>query len=158
MSVSSLEILPVDVFFEIFDYLSPVDVLQSFFPLNKRLSRMIMYEYLWHIHIGDSTISLSMFNDLCQNVLKLIGNRLVSLSLTLTNVIGGWSLVSSSLQYHQITLLQRLHLIDIKPHEFDKLLRSHLLKQLHTLLVDVTKGSLFHDEMVEGVYLTKVRK
>ncbi len=158
MSVSMLEILPVDIFFEIFGYLSSIDVLQSFSSLNKYFSRIILYEYLWHIDFNDPTISLSMFNDFCQNVLKLIGGRVVSLRLRLTNVLGGWSLVSSSLQYHQITLLQRLHLIDIEPHEFNKLLRSRLVKQLNTLLVDVTECSPFHDEIIEGVYLAKVRK
>ncbi|CAF4005166.1 unnamed protein product [Rotaria sordida] len=94
MSVNSFEILPDDILYEIFSYLSPVDILQSFL-LTKRLSRE------------------------------------VSLRLRLTNVIGGWSLISSYLRYHQTTLLQRLHLIDINPHEFDKLL-------------------------VEGIYLVKV--
>ncbi|CAF1404229.1 unnamed protein product [Rotaria sordida] len=116
---------------------------------------MIIDEYLWHIHIGDSTMSLSMFHNFCKNVLTLIGGRIVSLRLRLTNVIGGWSIISSSFRYHQTTLLQRLHLIDIKPHEFDKLLSSPLIKQLHTLLVDVKQNSLFKQQTVEGVYLTK---
>ncbi len=157
MSVSSFEILPDDILYEIFRYLSPIDVLQSFLSLSKRFSRVIRNEYLWHIHIGDSTMSLMMFNDHCHNVLKLIGNRIVSLRVTLTNVIGGWSLISSSLQYHQTTLLQRLHLINIKPHEFDKLLRNHLIKQLHTLLVDVTPPNPFNRLQVEGIYLVKVK-
>ncbi|CAF2115476.1 unnamed protein product [Rotaria magnacalcarata] len=156
MIVSTFELLPVDIIFEVFDYLPPVDILQSFLSLNKRFSRIIMNEYLWHIHIGNSTMSLSMFNDLCQNALKVVGSRLVSLRVTLTNAIGGWSLVSSSLKYHQTTLLQRLHLIDIEPHEFDNLLRSPVIKQLHTLLVDVTQHNPFNRLEVEGVYLTKV--
>ncbi|CAF4965341.1 unnamed protein product [Rotaria sp. Silwood1] len=97
-----------------------------------------------------------MFNDLCQNVLKLIGNRIVSLRITLTNVIDGWSLVSSSLKYYQTTLLQRLHLIDITPHEFDNILCNPLIKRLRTLLVDVTPCNPFHYLEIEGVYLTKV--
>ncbi|CAF1361258.1 unnamed protein product [Rotaria sordida] len=105
--------------------------------------------------MGNSTMSLFMFNDLCQNVLKLVATRLVSLRLTLTNAIGGWSLISSSLKY-QTTLLQRLHLINITPHEFDNLLRNPLIKGLHTLLVDVTSSSPFHYLDGEGVYLTKV--
>ncbi|CAM4814850.1 unnamed protein product [Rotaria magnacalcarata] len=156
MIVSTFELLPVDIIFEVFDYLPPVDILQSFLSLNKRFSRIIMNEYLWHIHIGNSTMSLSMFNDLCQNALKVVGSRLVSLRVTLTNAIGGWSLVSSSLKYHQTTLLQRLHLIDIEPHEFNNLLRSPVIKQLHTLLVDVTQHNPFNRLEVEGVYLTKV--
>ena len=157
MSISTLELLPVDILFEIFGYLSAPDVLQSFLPLNKRLSRMIICDYLWHIHIDGSTLSLSIFINLCQNVLKLIGGRLVSLRLTLSDAIGGWSLVSSFLQYHQTTLLQRLHLIDIEPHELDKVLRNRLTKQVHTLLVDVTESSPFNYLEVEGVYLTKVK-
>ncbi|CAM2700788.1 unnamed protein product [Rotaria socialis] len=156
MSVSSFEILPDDILYEIFAYLSPVDILQSLFSLTKRLSRVISNEYLWNIHIGDTTMSLSMFNDQCQNILKLIGGRVVSLRLTLIHVIGGWSFVSSYLQYHQITLLQRLHLIDIKPHEFDKLLRNHVIKHLNILLVDVTSSSSFNCLQIEGVYLAKV--
>jgi hypothetical protein len=158
MTVSTFQSLPIDVLFEIFGYLSPVNILQSFLSINKRLSRIIIYDYLWHIEIGNSTMSLSMFNDICQNILKLIGNRVVSLRVILSNTIGGWSLVSSSLGYHQTTLLQHLHLIDIKPHEFDKLLRNHLIKQLHTLLVDLTVSNPFNYLETEGVYLTKVRR
>ncbi len=157
MSVSSFEVLPDDILYEIFRYLSPIDVLQSFLLLSKRFSRVIRNEYLWHIHIGDSTMSLMMFNDHCHNVLKLIGSRIVSLRLTLINAIGGWSLISSSLRYNQTRLLQRLHLIDIKPHEFDKLLRNHFVKQLHTLLVDVTPSNPFNCLQVEGIYLVKVK-
>ncbi|CAF1380587.1 unnamed protein product [Rotaria sordida] len=87
MIVSSFEILPDDILYEIFAYLSPVDILQSLFSLTKRLSRIISNEYLWHIHIGDRTMSLSMFNDQCENILKLIGGRIVSLRLTLIDVI-----------------------------------------------------------------------
>ncbi|CAF2443312.1 unnamed protein product [Rotaria sp. Silwood2] len=156
MSVSSFEILPDDVLYETFGYLSTIDILQSLFLLTKRLSRIISNEYLWHIHIGDTTMPLMMFNDQCQNILKLIGGRVVSLRVTLIDVIGGWSLISSSLQNHPTTLLQRLHLIDIKPHEFNKVLRNHLIKQLHTLLVDVTPSNPFNYLQVEGIYLVKV--
>ncbi len=159
MIVSSFELLPVDILFEIFDYLSPVDILQSFSSLNKRFSRIVIYEYLWHIRIGDNTMSLSMFNNLCQNVfLKLIGVRVISLHVTLNDMIGGRSLVSSSLKYHQTTLLQRIHLIDIQPHEFDTLLSHHLIKQLDTLLVDLAESNPFNYLEVEGVSLAKVQE
>ncbi|CAF2958256.1 unnamed protein product [Rotaria sp. Silwood2] len=158
MIVSTFELLPVDILFEVFGYLCPVDILRSFLSLNKRFSRIILNEYLWYIYMGGSTMSLSMFNDLCQNVLKLIGSRLISLRVTLINAIGRWSLISSSLKYHQTTLLQRLHLIDIEPHEFDNLLRCPSIKQLHTLLVDVTPYNRFNRLEVEGFYLTNVRR
>ncbi|CAF3359636.1 unnamed protein product, partial [Rotaria sp. Silwood2] len=83
-------------------------------------------------------------------------SRLVSLRVILNNVIDGWSLVSSSLKYHRTTLLPRLHLIDIEPHEFDNLLYNPLIKQVHTLLVDVTPSNLFNHLETEGVYLAKV--
>ncbi|CAF3420010.1 unnamed protein product [Rotaria sp. Silwood2] len=67
MMVNTFELLPVDVIFEIFSYLSAVEILQSFLSLNNYLSSIIMYEYLWHIHIGGNRISLSTFNNLCQN-------------------------------------------------------------------------------------------
>jgi len=157
MDVSSFEILPDDILYEIFRYLSPIAILQSFFSLNKHFSRVITNEYLWNIHIDGSTMSLLMFNDYCHNVLKLIGSRIVSLRVTLTNTIGGWSLVLSSFRYHQMTLLQRLHLIDIEPHVFDKFLRNDLVKQLHTLLIDVSPSNPFNRLQVEGIYLVKVR-
>ena len=69
MSVTSLEMLHVDIFFEIFRYLSAVDILQSFGSLNKYLSRIIMRDYLCHINIDDSMMSLSAFSDFCRNVL-----------------------------------------------------------------------------------------
>ncbi|CAF2978693.1 unnamed protein product [Rotaria sp. Silwood2] len=89
MMVNTFELLPVDVIFEIFSYLSAVEILQSFLSLNNYLSSIIMYEYLWHIHIGGNRISLSTFNNLCQNVLKRLGHRVILLRIILTNVIGG---------------------------------------------------------------------
>lgn len=157
MSISSFEVLPNDILSEIFHYLSSIDVLQSFLSLNKRFSNLLTNEHLWHIHIGDSTMSLMMFNEHYHNVWKFIGNRVISLRLNLINTIGGWSLISSSLHYHQTILLRRLHLIDIKPHEFDKLLCNHFIKQLHTLLVDVTPANPFNCLKVEGVYLVNVK-
>jgi len=157
MDVSSFEILPDDILYEIFRYLSPIAILQSFFSLNKHFSRVITNECLWNIHIDGSTMSLLMFNDYCHNVLKLIGSRIVSLRVTLTNTISGWSLVLSSFRYHQMTLLQRLHLIDIEPHVFDKFLRNDLVKQLHTLLIDVSPSNPFNRLQIEGIYLVKVR-
>ncbi|CAF3381163.1 unnamed protein product [Rotaria sp. Silwood2] len=53
-------------------------------------------------------------------------------------------------------LLRRLHLIDIQPYEFDKLLSNRLIKQLHTLIVDVTDSNPFKYQVVEGAYLAKV--
>ncbi|CAF3205485.1 unnamed protein product [Rotaria socialis] len=103
-------------------------------------------------------MSLSMFNDHSQNVLQLIGGRVVSLRLILINVINGWRLISSSLRSHSTTFLQRLHLIDIEPHEFDKLLRSQLIKQIHNLLVDITSSNRFNCLQIEGVYPVKVSK
>ncbi|CAF4475980.1 unnamed protein product [Rotaria sp. Silwood2] len=74
MMVNTFELLPVDVIFEIFSYLSAVEILQSFLSLNNYLSSIIMYEYLWHIHIGGNRISLSTFNNLCQNVCSCLPN------------------------------------------------------------------------------------
>jgi hypothetical protein len=158
MTLSTFESLPIDVVFEIFGYLSSVDIFQSFLLLNKRFSRMITYEYLWHIDIGHPTIPLSMFNDLCKNVLKLVSGRLVSLRVTLTNMLGGWSIVSSSLRSDPLIMLQRLHLVDIEPHELDKLLRNHLMKQVYSLSIDVQGSNSFNYLPVQGVYLAKVRK
>ncbi|CAF4655747.1 unnamed protein product [Rotaria sp. Silwood2] len=89
MIVNTFELLPVDVIFEIFSYLSAVEILQSFLSLNNYLSSIIMYEYLWHIHIGGNRMSLSMVNNLCQNVLKQLEHGVISLRIILTNVIDG---------------------------------------------------------------------
>jgi hypothetical protein len=158
MMATNLECLPDDVVFEIFSYLSPDNILQSFFSLNKHFSKILMYQYLWRIHLDGTKMSLTIFKDFCQNVIKLIGHRVLSLRINLNSIIGGWSLVSSSLKYRQTTLLRHLHLIDIKPHEFDKLLCNLLVKQLHTLVVDVKDCSAFRRQVVEGAYLAKVRR
>ncbi|CAF1534705.1 unnamed protein product, partial [Rotaria sp. Silwood1] len=80
MSVSKFEFIPADIIVEIF---------QSFLLLNKRFARIITDEYLWNIHIGDNIMSLLMFNNLFQNVLKLIGQRIVSLRIRLSHIVGG---------------------------------------------------------------------
>jgi hypothetical protein len=157
MNMSSLENLPNDTLSEIFYYLSPIDVLQAFSSLNKRYTNLITNEHFWHIHIGDSRMSLMLLTEHSQKILKFIGNRVISLRVNLMNTLGGWSLISSSLHYHQILLLRRLHLIDIKPKEFDKLLNNHFIRQLHTLLVDVTPSNPFNRLKVEGLHLTKVK-
>ncbi|CAF4840242.1 unnamed protein product [Rotaria sp. Silwood2] len=89
MMVNTFELLTVDVIFEIFSYLSAVEILQSFLSLNNYLSSIIMYEYLWHIHIAGNRMSLSMVNNLCQNVLKRLEHGVISLRIILTNVIDG---------------------------------------------------------------------
>jgi hypothetical protein len=158
MTVSKFELLPDDILFEIFGYLSHVDIFKSFVLLNERFSRILINEYLWHIHIDGSTMSLPMFNHFYSNALKGIGARIISLRITFSDMIDEWSLVSSSLNYHQTTLLRCLHLIDIDLYKFDKLLNDCLIKQLHTLLVDVTCDRSYKGEVVEGTYLAKVRK
>lgn len=156
MFVNKFEYLPHDILFEIFDYLSPVEILQSFLSLNKSFSRILIKEYLWHIHIDGNTTSFSMFNNLCHDLLRLIRCRIISLRITLTNVINGWSIISPSLNQPKTTLLRRLHLIDIGPYAFNQLLNNHLIKQIHTLLVDVGCYSSFNSNAIEGKYLAKV--
>lgn len=156
MSASTFESLPADVIFSVFQYLSPAEIIHSFLAATRRLAALITREYLWHINIDTSTMSLVTLDEFQRSILKTIGRRVVSLRLTLTNAIGGWALVSPSLRYHRNIPLQRLHLIDIEPHEFDRLLRSQLIKQLHTLLVHMTKYSLFNEQTAEGPYLAKV--
>ncbi|CAF1256905.1 unnamed protein product [Adineta steineri] len=117
---------------------------------------MLLNKYLWHIHMDNNTTSLSMFNDNCQNVLKRVGSRIVSIRISLRNVINGWPIISSSLHHHQTTLLRHLHLIDIEPGEFNKLINNRFVKQLHTLVIELTKDSVFHSQREEGAYLAKV--
>jgi hypothetical protein len=97
-----------------------------------------------------------MFNNLCQNLLRLIRCRIISLRITLTNAINGWSIISPSLNQPKTTLLRRIHLIDIGPYAFNKLLNNHLIKQIDTLLVDVGRNSSFNSNVIEGKYLAKV--
>ncbi|CAF5020749.1 unnamed protein product, partial [Rotaria socialis] len=131
--VTTFECLSIDVLFVICAYLSCADILQSFASLNRRFSTMLMQEYLWHIRIdGD------------------IKYRVISLRISFNNTIGGWSLVSSALKHYQTMLLQRLHLIDIQPYEFDKLLCNRSIKKLHTLIVDITESNPFNHQFVEG--------
>ena len=53
MSVNMFEMLPVNVFFEIFLYLSASDALQSFGALDKYFSRIVIRDNLWHISLDD---------------------------------------------------------------------------------------------------------
>ncbi|CAF3406085.1 unnamed protein product [Rotaria socialis] len=154
--VTTFECLSVDVLFEICAYLSCADILQSFASLNRRFSTMLMQEYLWRIRIDGDSMSISMFNDFCENILQVVKYRVISLRISFNNTIGGWSLVSSALKHYRTMLLQRLHLIDIQPYEFDKLLCNHSIKQLHTLIVDITESNPFNHQFVEGAYLAKV--
>ena len=155
--MSTLESLSVEVFFEIFTYLSAADVLQSFSSLNTHFTTILTSQYLWHIHIGGGHMSFSMFADYCQHVLGVVSARVASLRVILSRTIGGWSLVASAMRMHQVTMLRRLHLLDITSHEFKNLLRSPLLKQLRTLLIDLTQDKPFRKQIIEGAYLSEVR-
>jgi hypothetical protein len=156
MSNNTFELLPVDLLFEIFGYLSPLEIVQSFFSLNKRFSSIIKYEYIWHLHINANRMVLSMFNDICENVFKMIEGRIISIRLTLLNTFDVWSLISSSMKSCQLMSLRRLHLIDIDSYEFVQIINSGLLKQLDTLLIDITQYSSFNQQVVQGAYLAKV--
>jgi hypothetical protein len=67
---------------------------------------------MWHIHISDERMSLLILNHFCQHVLRFIRKRVMSLRLTLTNIIGGWSLISSSLKYHISLVFNHMNLIN----------------------------------------------
>ncbi|CAF1383416.1 unnamed protein product [Rotaria sordida] len=99
MSVNSFEILPDDILYEIFSYLSPVDILQSFL-LTKRLSRVCSRMPLLKI-------CRLPFNHDDGNVNK-IENYSLKYQITLPNLLSRNHLRTLTIGIHTSRFIERL--------------------------------------------------
>jgi hypothetical protein len=75
---SMLEILPDEILLEVCKYLSCVEILQSFFGLNTRMTNMIT-EYRQHVSLHNASITQYLY--LSNNVLPQIGSHIRSLTI-----------------------------------------------------------------------------
>ena len=62
---SVLEVLPTEIFFEIFDYLTTVDLLNIFINLNKRINDIVG---LYPLQLDFQQISRSKFDFVCRHI------------------------------------------------------------------------------------------
>jgi hypothetical protein len=73
-----LEILPDEILLELCKYLSCVEILQSFFGLNSRMTNMIT-QYCQHVSLRNASFTQCSY--LCNNVLPQIGSHICSLTI-----------------------------------------------------------------------------
>lgn len=76
-----LESLANELFLDLFEYFSSVDLLQAFYNLNTRLNNLIYLHFQTHILNFQST-SKSDFDLICQKYLPSLTDRIISLRLS----------------------------------------------------------------------------
>jgi hypothetical protein len=74
---SKLETFPDELFFEIFDRLSSIELYQTFYGLNHRLNT-ILNDFRLRFRDNISSLNLKEFHFYIQNILPQITNRLIS--------------------------------------------------------------------------------
>jgi hypothetical protein len=76
-SISSFEILPNEILFHIFDYLTSNDVIYSFIDCNQRLQHLLLTQ---KFHFKSPTSNLDFWN----KILPIIGPQIETLIIDLT--------------------------------------------------------------------------
>ncbi|CAF0745272.1 unnamed protein product [Adineta steineri] len=152
---SKLEILPDEILLEICQYLLCVDILQSFYGLNSRMTRMIT-KYCHHVSLHKASIAQSSY--LCTNVLPQIGSHIRSLlidrcysvmqqELFMEHFSKNMSIIFPNLKKislvgfqhaHIITFFESLHdlnkLVEIRIYDLFGIQEDHQATVLQTLL------------------------
>jgi hypothetical protein len=163
------EVLCVELILELFSYFAPHELVQSFSSLNGFISAILLQCPL-RASIGgvrEDVESYTRFATICLALTHRAlgrGARLISLRISLTRAIGSWSLLAPIFHRQRALVLCRLHLIDMRRHEFDRLLRALTgAPMLHTLLVDLSYPAYSDWDarhtfltMGEGCYLAEV--
>lgn len=79
--VMKLELLPNEIFLDLFDYFSGVDLLQTFYDLNSRFN-FLLYNQFRFYRFRFYWISKYIFDQTCQQHLPFITDRITSLQLS----------------------------------------------------------------------------
>jgi hypothetical protein len=167
---TTFEMLCIELILELFQYFAPHELIFSFSSLNARLSAILLRCPL-RASIGgvyENVECHTQFVNGCRALTDRAlggGVQLISLRISLGRAIGGWSILAPILHRQCSRLrLRRVHLIDVRRRDFDRLL--HVLTGapvLHTLLFDLSIHSYSESEAVhtfekmsEGAYLAEV--
>ncbi|CAF0758637.1 unnamed protein product [Didymodactylos carnosus] len=77
---SSFDLLPNEIYLSIFDYLKPIDVLYSFFNINKRLNHLVRYNSP-PSYLDLRNISIKAFEHYCLDLFPLFYSNIKSLKI-----------------------------------------------------------------------------
>jgi hypothetical protein len=137
---STLEILPDEILLEVCKYLLCVDILQAFFGLNSRMTRMIT-QYRHHVSLNKASITQASY--LCINVLPQIGVHIRSLLIERCYAVLENDLFIKYFGKKMSIMFPRLEKISLIAFRHDHLL--DFLATLHNLdnLVEIYLNNLF---------------
>ena len=75
------ELLPNEIFLDLFDYLNDIDLLRAFHDRNERFNILLYNQYRQYT-LKFNSISKSRFVTTCQQHLPCIADRIIELSLS----------------------------------------------------------------------------
>lgn len=112
------ELLPNEIFLELFDYLDGTDLFQAFVGLNNRFNSLL-YDHYRTFRFDFHSISKRSFHTICYQHLPRIADRVIALSLTnLTELLEQMCLFFSCIPSIDVfTHLQSLSLINVNRYE-----------------------------------------
>ena len=80
----NFELLPDDIFLDLFDYFNGIDLFNVFYGLNSRFNRLLYQQYRT-FRFNFHSISKQKFDMICQKYLPLISDHVISLCLSNDN-------------------------------------------------------------------------
>jgi hypothetical protein len=122
-NLTTVDDLPVELFYEVFTYMQLHEILQSFSDLNQRIAAILSHMKLLRVFLGLNGMSMSLTH-FYQSYLTQPNacDRLVSLCVSDEMSIGNGVWLAKHI--HKFTMLRQLSLIDIKREPFESILDS----------------------------------
>ncbi|CAF1684293.1 unnamed protein product [Rotaria sp. Silwood1] len=110
----NLELLPNEIFLDIFDYFDGTDLLRAFYGLNSHLNYLLYKQFRWY-RFKFRSVSKRNFDMICQQYFPFITDRVISLHLfNSDDTPEQLNLFSSYIpSFSQFTHLQLLELFNI---------------------------------------------
>jgi hypothetical protein len=124
------EWLPNEIILDIFEYLDAIHLLRGFYDLNSRLNQLLKISFKSY-HLDFRSVSKYNFNNVCQQYLPLIINKIVSLHLSDDDETPNLPTIFLSHHFtlNQFTHLQSLSLCSIRSLE----ILNQIILQCHHL-------------------------
>ena len=157
--MSTVDDLPVELFYEIFMYMQLHEILQSFSQLNRRISAILSRMKLLRVFVGLNGMSVSLTHLYRSHLSQPnVCDRLVSLCVSDEMSIGSGAWLAKHIQ--KFTVLRQLSLIDIKRDAFESILDS-LSPAIPLLMFSVdystySRAGYTFDGVPEGFYHDRI--
>jgi len=153
-----LEFLSNELFLELFEYLSSIDLVQSFFNINHRFNNLI-YIHLQTHYLDFQSCTKTQFDFLCQQILPSITNHVVSLRLSdddnTPEQIARF--FSYNLSFSHFTHLKSLSIHQI--YSFDSLqsIINQLPQLIHLTYLNLTRYYIIFNEIYDIHIIDRIR-